>query len=142
MERGRPLGKQRIAEMLWADSESPRALDCFYKAVRGIAEAAEFYGVPLPIRSNSGAVWLDMRRVDSDVISFDEFCKKGDIASYREAASLYTAPFLSKELYDWTSEWQAYYDVRYLSIIQRLIEYYQEKDPHLAHYYRKVQYRV
>lgn len=142
MERGRPIVKKRVAETLWADKEPAKAAGCFYKSLCRLSEEIKSYGAAFPLRSSGNLIWLDMRFIESDVTQFEELCKKNDPAAFRAAAALYTSPFLSKEDYEWTEQWQAYYDFKYVNVIQKLIGYYETENPRLANYYKKVQYRI
>ncbi|MDR3091135.1 MAG: hypothetical protein LBU36_02890 [Clostridiales bacterium] len=142
MERGKPIRKQRLAETLWQDAEPENALDSIYKAVRCLQALGKREGFIMPVRADSGFMWLDMERVESDVIEFERLYASGRFADYEAAVELYRAPFLSKEFYEWLEQWQAFYDIRYMNMINALIESYRESNPNMARYYQSIQYKV
>lgn len=117
-ERGKPLRKAYVAETLWPGVDQAHAMDCLYKAC-GVLRRLIRQGVPLPLVCSRDTLLLDGTRIDSDVNRFERLYLQREDADCREAAiALYTAPFLLNEYYEWTARLEAYYDMRYLELLQ------------------------
>lgn len=133
-ERGKPLRKAYVAEALWPGVDQAHAMDCLYKAC-GVLRRLIQQGIPLPLVWDRDTLLLDGMRLDSDVDRFERLYLQREDAGSREAAiSLYTAPFLFNEYYEWTARLEAYYDMRYLELLHLAAK--SANTPSAAAYYR------
>ncbi|GHU60969.1 hypothetical protein AGMMS49975_30120 [Clostridia bacterium] len=142
MERGKPIRKQVLAAKLWQYKEPKRALDSFYKVFNKLVDIEEQFNIGLTLKSQSNCVFLDISNISADIFIFEKLFETGDIEAYSKAAELYTAPFLQNDSWDWAEAQAAYYDARYLKIIDALIQFYKPIDPKMVSYYNRVKYRI
>lgn len=107
-----------MAETLWPEADSSHAMDSLYKACR-VLRALIRQGIPLPLIQNRDTLLLEGHGIDSDVERFLQLYQQREDAACRAAAiELYQAPFLLNEYYEWTARLEAYYDIRYLELLQ------------------------
>ncbi len=133
---GRPVGKKRLAAVLWPDSEPRKARDNLYKVCRYLGE---FQNGAIPLVIRREAVWVETEAIDCDIRRFEEYYRSfPNVDCCLEAVALYKAPFLFEALYEWTQEAEAYYDIRYLECLELLAEHYDRNgNGRKADYYRK-----
>ena len=135
-ERGKPLRKAYVAEALWPGVDQAHAMDCLYKAC-GVLRQLIRQGIPLPLVWDRDTLLLDGMRLDSDVDRFERlYLQREDAGSQEAAISLYTAPFLLNEYYEWTARLEAYYDMRYLELLRLAAK--GASTPSAASYYRSL----
>lgn len=125
-EEGRPVRKGTAAAALWPGQTEPRAMDSLYKICHGLEELAQRGEIP-PVHSVRGSLWLDMARVDCDLLAFKEMTVQSDsIGDLRRAVELYRGPLLIEEGYEWTERLEGFYDMRYLETVERLRDYFRK----------------
>lgn len=133
-EKGGPIKKTKICEILWPDTCIENALNSLSKLYQFILKN---YSV-IPLFSKNGSIYLNMEQIDSDLIHFCELYKRTDIESLKEAAELYKGHILQEECYEWTIQNSAYYEIKMEEILNKLISYYiQKKDRKLVSYYKE-----
>lgn len=119
-ERGRPSSKRRAAEALWPGRTEAQAVDSLYKVCRYLQECRQRGEAPA-VRAARGQLWLDMAQINCDLERF--YALSGPAASLeelRQAAELYRGPLLVEEGYEWSEDWEGFYDLRYLDVLARL----------------------
>jgi DNA-binding SARP family transcriptional activator len=104
--RGVPEHRDRIATLLWADRGQEQARHSLRQALltlrRGLAPAGAD-----PILADGGFVALDPMAVTTDLDAFEALAAQGDVASLRQADSLWAGDFLeglavsSEPLVEW-----------------------------------------
>jgi two-component SAPR family response regulator len=134
--RGQPVRKTKIAQELWSDSAAENALSLLYKTCRYIRESEE----NIPLVEKRGFLWLDLTGVSCDILEFDRlFAEKDNIESCALAVELAKAQLFFDEAYDWVAPFEAYYDIRYLELAEKLIVHYEEEgNMARADYYRNL----
>jgi two-component SAPR family response regulator len=125
VEKGRPMRKERVAGILWPTAWTRRALDSLYKAIRSIRDM-EQTGIHIPLISTRNEVCLQTDSIEADIFLFEDLCKDKSIDALERAVSLYSAPFLADEYYEWSFSHQAYYEVMFTEAIRRLIQHFED----------------
>lgn len=126
-EKGGPISKSRLAELLWPGVGTAQALDSLYKVCRFIRRL-NVQGIYIPLRTERGDVELDLKRIDCDLILFDRLAEHGGTPeNWRRAVDLYTGPVLAEENYDWSLTHEAYYEMRLAELLERLIEHFRSE---------------
>jgi two-component SAPR family response regulator len=142
VEDGRPMRKERLSGILWPDSTGELALDCLYKAIRSLRRLEE-QGVSIPIVCNRNEVFLETGDIEIDTVMFEALYGDGTKESFERAVPLYVAPFLADEYYEWTSSHQAFYEVMFHEIIERLTQHYRDAhNPQKQRYYSSLMERM
>jgi len=127
-EGGSYTAKEKIAEALWPDQEDRTAMSNLYMAYHYINKQASQSGFHIPIESKRGTMRIDLRRISSDLVDFDNLLnsaqasadeKKTDLLE--QAAALYTGLPFEDSYYDWADEIQGRYEYRYLQLLDNLI---------------------
>ncbi|SFR68009.1 AfsR/SARP family transcriptional regulator [Anaeromicropila populeti] len=122
-----PVKKIKAAETLWPDSSIEKARDSLYKVCRYLSSLQK-NDISIPFTQYREELYLDLSQVECDFLIFESLCKENNcIAQWEEAVKLYHGPFLFDHYYEWTEQAEAYYDIRYLELIQRLADYYQKQ---------------
>ncbi|MFA9381161.1 MAG: hypothetical protein ACERKO_08880, partial [Acetanaerobacterium sp.] len=135
-ERGLPVSKVKTAALLWPDSEENRAMDSLYKTIRHIQNFC-VDGVRVPIISTRRSLQLDVSDIDLDTEAFLRLYKSGNQEDWEQAEELYRGALFLDGYYDWISQYEAYFDVRYLELLSRLTDYYSFiGNNNLAQYYK------
>ncbi|MDR2869745.1 MAG: hypothetical protein LBV04_04780 [Deferribacteraceae bacterium] len=127
--------KARIAEALWPETELIQALNNLYKLCNHLKDPKN---ERLPIIVHRNEISLDGAMYSCDLKDFDLFYAEKTIASYEQAIRLYYGPAFSEDNYWWTSEYEAKYDIEYYQILDFLIKAYEQKNPQLSKYYKKL----
>jgi len=109
-------------------------MDCLYKACRHLRDTP-FASV---IFASQGEMRLSLAGVRCDLVDFrGGYAARHDIARCEAAADLYQGPLLAENVYEWSSSWEAYYDIRYLDLLTVLVEHYSKVGNQAkASYYR------
>lgn len=135
--RGETVKKLWVAELLWPQAGQSQAMDSLYKVVRAW-NRDEPLSAHLPLCSRPGELMLPLDGIESDIAAFERAIKTGATEALAHAVLLYTAPLLLQEYYEWTTTFDAYYDLRYLEALDTLIERYREAgDPFRANFFEK-----
>jgi hypothetical protein len=74
----------------------------------------------MSIVSTKNEICLETDRIITDIILFEKLCKKGTLEALERAASLYVAPLLADEYYEWTASQQAFYEIMFYDAAERL----------------------
>lgn len=118
----RPIKKDKAAEILWPDTTPERARDNLYKVCRFLRDFQEKQ-VKIPLHIFREELFLDLSEIDCDIKEFERiFMFETNPQQWERAISLYVGPLLFENYYEWTGEDEAFYDVHYCELIQRLAE--------------------
>lgn len=121
---GKPVKKSKLWELLWPEADSSNARDSLYKVCRYLRNLIKS-GIEIPLKIFRNEIFLDTYKIDTDIARFDSLYNQNEnINLCKEAVELYTAPLLFDNYYDWTAQAEAYYDIRYCELVQKLIDYY------------------
>ena len=72
----------------------------------------------LPLSYDKKIVWIDISQITCDLYEFEKFYKNKENPKSCEAAlSLYRGMIFYEDCYDWAIQKEAYYDMRYLSLL-------------------------
>lgn len=136
-QKGKPVAKAVVACTLWPEVSATCARDSLYKICRYIKKLS-LSGIPIPIISSHGYLRLDHNNIDCDIHRFEQlYEQRHDIKSCREAVDIYAGPLLFDEYYEWTTEYDAFYEIRYFELLDILIRYGKESgNVRLEKYYR------
>lgn len=110
-------------------------MDSLYKTC-GVLRRMIRAGIPIPLEIRRDILLLDIRKLDSDVSRFEAlYQQRQDIVCCQTAVMLYKGPFLFDEYYEWTAQTEAYYDLRYMELLDIVVRRLSEKgDPGAAYY--------
>lgn len=135
--RGGPVKNTVLAENLWPDFRKENAMDNLYKVIRSIKNMW-LDGHSIPVLMEHGEVYLDRAAYSCDLTEFEQFYQeKHDMAKCAAAVELYRGNLLYDEAYDWVAPYEAYYDIRFLEMAERLTLYYASiGNSRLENYYR------
>jgi two-component SAPR family response regulator len=134
-EQGLPISKSRAAEMLWCDIDSKRAANNLYQILHNIKKAAP--NVSAAIILTRGAIQLDTSRAMTDTEKFMALYNSPEPKDWVAAINLYRGILLMDNKYDWANEYEAYYDICYYEMQNRLEKYYAEiGNINMSRYYR------
>jgi predicted ATPase/DNA-binding SARP family transcriptional activator len=100
LHSGAPLERSWLAGVLWPDALGELSLYNLRRSLHGLREAlgpeADRLLAPTP-----RTLRLDLTGADCDVAAFDAAVRRGDAASLKEAAALYSGPLLLGCLEEW-----------------------------------------
>lgn len=121
---GKPARKTRAAEILWPDAAPENAMSSLYKVCRHIREFS-CNGFNIPVAESRGEIWLDMTGVICDLRKFEKlYADRSNVESCTSAIELYEAQLFFDESYDWVLPFEAYYDIRYVEMLEILTSHY------------------
>ncbi|MDR3090605.1 MAG: hypothetical protein LBU36_00185 [Clostridiales bacterium] len=130
-ERG-SVSKRRAAETLWADSPPEKAIKSLYQTLRHL-RTLDFPAPPI-VSETRGALRL---AAATDTADFLRLYESGAPEDWERAVVLYRGILLVDNCYDWASEYEGYYDVRYYELLSRLAAHYASAgNKNLARYYK------
>lgn len=139
IRKGNPVKKLWIAETLWPLAEQPQALDSLYKVIR-FWKSDEVLHTYFPLKSRSNELELELKQeqISCDIWDFEKYIALEEIKQMEAAVNLYSGPFLFQEYYEWTAEYEAYYEIKFMKLLDCLI-YHFEKEGNQTNsfYYRK-----
>lgn len=99
-----------------------------YKVVRHIRKFNQESEIFIPLVSVRARLSLDMSRIKSDMLIFDEcYTKRSDADACERAVELYRGTLFGMEPYEWAYEAEAYYDIRHLEMLEILEKHYEAK---------------
>lgn len=117
------LTKTSIADALWPALEPARAMDNFYKAHKKLNTLLPDLP-PLQLDNFRTRLRLKVPLVQNDLFDFEHLSlARNNIPAYEQAISLYRAPLLYRECYPWSAVTEAYYDMRYQSLLEEVAMY-------------------
>lgn len=125
---GRAVKKRMLEELLWADSERGKARESLYKVCGFLHRWQETEGMSLPLEIYREEIYLDTESIALDLREFRTLCGGGSVEEWERAEKLYTAPLLFENSYEWVEEYEAVYDMAYYELLEKLHQYYQERD--------------
>ena len=81
---------------------------------------------------------LSLDGIRCDIVDFrDLYADRQDMSRCEAAVELYHGSLFADDVYEWSREWEAYYDVRYLELLTLLAARYSEAGNQAkAAYYR------
>lgn len=124
---GQPVKKERAAEVLWEDSSPENARDNLYKVCRYL-RTLQKKGIEIPLQNHRKELYLDLSEASCDIREFQEIYAHGtEPWQWEKAVSLYTGPLLFDNYYEWTGVEEAYYDMRYYELLERLAADHRQK---------------
>lgn len=125
--------KFSVAEALWADASSERAMGSLYKVLQHIKHLP-FY---VPVVQARGTLSLDLSFIKMDIAEFLRYYESSKADDWKKAVSLYRDVLLIDNCYDWSNAYEARYDTYYYELLSRLMDYYKSKNNHCMAYYYK-----
>lgn len=127
-ERGYPVLKETIATFLWPQAEKRKSMECLYKVWKYICNLSQM-NIEIPIISERNHMYFNSDDCVIDLEQFESYYEnRRDIRSCEAAIQLYRGPLYYHQCYNWISQWEAYYEIRFWKLIEVVIEYYQRKD--------------
>lgn len=137
-ERGRPVRKTNLAETLWPDAAPENAMSSLYKVCRYI-RGFSMNGCNIPITESHGEVWLDMADVACDLDEFEKcYADRNNFESCASAVELYRAQLFFSECFEWVALLEAYYDIRYVEMVEILVSHHTRlNNRQMADYYKR-----
>lgn len=132
-----PVKKVKAAEVLWPNASRENARDNLYKVFRYIRHIQDS-GIYIPLKLYREEIYLEMSQIECDIYNFEFLYNQGNcIEHWEKAVKLYNVPLLFENCYEWTEQAEAYYDIRFIDLVQKLIDYYQKQGKSsLVSYYR------
>ncbi len=119
LHAGRTVMRQRLAAMLWPDSDESQALASLRQSLADLRKALGEEGrrlVPIGARALS----LNLTGADVDLTAFDTAIHQGDRASLELAVMLYRGPLLEGCHEEWVLGERASREQSYLSALETL----------------------
>lgn len=100
LRHGEPLGRSRLAGVLWPDSPDAAALANLRRSLRDLRRVlgADAWRLSAP---TPRTLRFDLSAVRVDALEFDHALNRGDAASLAEAVALYRGPLLAECDEDW-----------------------------------------
>lgn len=138
-EYGGPLNKGTAVSILWPDCRREQGLDNLLRLCKRIQN----FPYNIPLNYNKKTVWLDMSRISCDLHEFEKLYHERDNPDSCEAAlSLYRGMIFYDECYDWAVQKEAYYDMRYLTLLSCMENHMQtsgnKKFADIYRYYQEI----
>lgn len=113
-EYGGPMHKDTVGALLWPDSSKEQRIDNLLRLCKRIQK------IPgkIPLSYDKKTVWFDISQITCDLYEFEKFYKnKENPKSCESALSLYRGMLFYEDCYDWADQKEAYYDMRYLTLL-------------------------
>lgn len=80
----------------------------------------------VPLDCGKRQVFLDMRKIDYDLNEFQRlYRKRSDPDACEQVLELYRGLLFYHNSYDWVAQWEAYYEHRYIEILEHIIKYHE-----------------
>lgn len=127
------IPKEKIMYDLWPDLDKDKAQNNFNVNLNNIRKLASGNGFS-PIESYSGRIRICMDYIDCDLCKFEKLtslCRLVDtntINAAVEAVEMYKGMLFESNYYPWAAMHQAKFDVMYLDLLDRVIDYYSRKN--------------
>jgi two-component system, LytTR family, response regulator len=143
--KGRFISKEMIAEALWPELDGEKSVSNLYLAYYYIKKQENKKGVKIPIESERGKMCIRLEEVDCDMVRFDGLVKvctdlntPDRIELMEKAVGLYQGTLLEDGYYSWAVGYQQEYEMVYLELLQKLMEYFgQQSDIVKFKFYEK-----
>src|SRR5215472_14141136 len=90
---GRPLGRDKLANLLWSDRGDKQARDSLRQALAELRDALANLSPP-PLATHHDTVSLDRAAVDVDALEFERLARSNEVDDLRRAARLYGGDLL------------------------------------------------
>lgn len=137
LENGAPMAKFDVAELLWPGCGHEQAMGSLYKVCSYIKHMHIATGVAVPLVSTRGELRLDMALIECDARQFVQLCMTNHPMNWEKAVMLYRGPLLAGDYFEWTSPWEASFDMRYRDILKKLADCYKNLGNTIkSNYYR------
>lgn len=138
-EYGGPIRKDSAASLLWADSTREQGLDNLLRLCKRIRKS---HG-SIPLGYDKKSVWIDVTHVACDLYEFEKlYHQRENMEDCEAALSLYRGLIFYNDCYDWTAQKEAYYDMRYLTLLSCMEDHMRrcgnDRAADLYRYYRNI----
>jgi DNA-binding SARP family transcriptional activator len=141
-----PISKDVLIDVFWPETDPETARPNLHQAIYSLRQTLRRACIgSKPIRFENDCYSIDPAiTIRIDFLEFDACCKAGRqlesagrleeaILQYRSAESMYLGDFLEEDLYDdWAAAPREQYRMAYLTLAERLIEYYQQQGAYQA----------
>lgn len=126
---GRSIHKELIIDTIWPDYPNNRALGNLHTAIHRLKHSFIEFENHIQIEYNCDHYKVILKDVAFDLSDFDQIVKatininEDNLFKVKEALNLYTGPFLEQNGYIWSYSFQAYYEIKYQQLLEKLIKF-------------------
>lgn len=144
-EKGRFVAKEKVAEDLWPELDGEKSVSNLYLAYYYIKKQESKWGVKIPIESERGKMRIRLEEIGCDMVEFDMLLESvldkkdaDNTAVLEKAVELYQGALLEDGYYSWAVAFQQKYEMEYIKLLRRLMEYYKgQSDIEKLKYYEQ-----
>lgn len=125
MYKDKGIDKATICKNVWGDRTIVEGMDCLYKTINFI----KHIDIPLHLESSHEKIWICTDNLDIDLLTFEQLYQDSNQIDNKERMiSLYKGPLFNDETYAWSCTWEAFYDLKYLEILNEVCDFYKKND--------------
>lgn len=131
--RGTIMKKSVIAKTIWPHLTQDRAFKQLYNSIYNIRFLLGEYNRNFNITTELAGYKMNVENITIDVDQFEEIVNKNlpisnlTLPDYEKAIALYTGEYLGENEYIWSDEEKQKYELKWLDLAYRIVEYYQEQ---------------
>ena len=126
-QRGKPISRDAISDLLWPDMSGERATRNFHTTAYNLRHAFAELGCENVLQRTHESYRLDLRWIQSDL---DVFCRAMELdeadpdwlAAAEAGVNAYTGAYMANMDYLWLMDHQAFYEYQYEKLCRRLTE--------------------
>ena len=112
------ISKKHLAVMLWPDADEQHARDCLYKTLCWIKKRPTICKA-FSLKIARELIYIDTSGIKREIDEFDNCYNMRDNPIFRQRAlQLYKGKLLEQEYYDWSIDYQIFYEIRYEDLLK------------------------
>ena len=131
-QRGKPISRDAISDLLWPDMSGERATRNFHTTAYNLRHAFAELGCDNVLQRTHESYRLDTRQILSEL---DVFCRAmeldesdpGWLAAAEAGVNAYTGAYMANMDYLWLMDHQAFYEYQFEKLCRRLAERYAQE---------------
>ncbi len=142
--QGRFIAKEKIGDLLWPDATPEKIKSNFHLTYYHLKRTFEDLNIPLPFESKRGSLCFKIDGIDLETVRFEDNISQLDILSQsnivlaEETLAMYRGLLFEEHYFSWNTELQSKYDISYMILLKKIVDYYQNISPEKYMYYKKI----
>lgn len=118
LETRASISKRHLAMMLWPEADERHARDCLYKTLQWLQKKPTICRA-FSLKITRELVYVDTSDIRRDIDEFNHCYILRENPKFRQRAlELYQGKLLEQEYYDWSIDYQTFYEIRFENLLK------------------------
>lgn len=141
---GRFIAKEKIGDLLWPDASPEKIKSNFHLTYYHLKKTFEDLNIPVPFESKRGSIRLNVDQFELETVIFEynlsqlEIINPSNILLAEETLAMYRGHIFEEHYFSWSSELQSKYDISYIILLKKIINYYKNISSEKYIHYKKI----